>query len=90
MLQSFTYFPSCPSRDQSNQFQVGNIFSLGGIAFHLNIVNWKYWISSLMICIQRNLVQGIRDRCINIYRRNFDETYESRHDVIVDIDHLRV
>jgi len=51
---------------------------------------WKYWISSLMICIQRNLVQGIRDRCINIYRRNFDETYESRHDVIVDIDHLRV
>ena len=51
---------------------------------------WKYWISSLMICIQRKLVHGIRDRCFNIYGRNFDETYESNFDTIVEIDHLRV
>jgi hypothetical protein len=50
---------------------------------------WKYWISSLMIALQVNLSEGIFERCSNIYGRMFDETFESRQEVIVDIDYIR-
>ena len=49
---------------------------------------WKYWISSLMIVIQKKLVEGIRARCSNRYGRNYDSTFESRHNVIIEIDRI--
>ena len=51
---------------------------------------WKYWISSLMIGLQKNLAEGILERCSSIYGRMFSETFESRRDMIVDIDYIRV
>ena len=50
---------------------------------------WKYWISALMICMQRKLVQGIRERCFKLYGRGFDESYENRYRKIVEIGYVR-
>ena len=51
---------------------------------------WKYWISSLMLGLQIKLAEGILERCRNIYGRMFEETFESNHDVIVEMDYIRI
>jgi hypothetical protein len=51
---------------------------------------WKYWISSLMMTLQKKLVEGILERCFNIYGSRFEETYESNRQAIIEIDRLRV
>ena len=51
---------------------------------------WKYWISSLMLGLQVKLAEGILERCRNIYGRMFEETFESNHDVIVEMDYIRI
>ena len=51
---------------------------------------WKYWISSLMITIQKNLVDGIHERCSNIYGSKFEETHETTRNVIIEIGRMRL
>jgi len=40
-------------------------------------VLWKYWISALMVTLQRGLSDGIAIRTFNIYGRKFKESYET-------------
>jgi hypothetical protein len=51
---------------------------------------WKYWVSSLMMTLQKKLVEGILERCSNIYGSKFEETYETSRVVIRNIDSIRV
>jgi len=49
---------------------------------------WKYWISTLMICMQRHLVEGIQTRTYALNGRGFKDTYETSRGVIQEIDYL--
>ena len=51
---------------------------------------WKYWVSSLMVTLQKKLVEGILERCSNIYGGKFDVTHESTRQTIIEIGRMRL
>ena len=51
---------------------------------------WKYWISSLMMTLQKKLAEGILERCFNVYGSRFRETHESTRKSIIEIGQVRV
>jgi len=51
---------------------------------------WHYWISSLMITLQRNLAEGISRRCMDIYGRKFSNYFENSKETVLNFDYVKV
>jgi hypothetical protein len=53
-------------------------------------VLWKYWISALMITLQRGLSDGIAIRTFNIYGRKFKESYETSGNAMRESGYMNI
>jgi hypothetical protein len=51
---------------------------------------WHYWVSALMVCLQKHLMEGVQTRSFSLNSRGFTETFESSRSTVHEIDYLDV
>jgi hypothetical protein len=52
------------------------------------IVLWRYWISALMVCLQKNLMEGVQTRAFDLNGRGWKDSRETSAGMIREIDYL--